>query len=378
MFEQVQVPAEQRKMRGIIGKNKTDSRAHGKKRLRFFHLSLFEKVIVVNVVMVIGEALAGLWVTSHNVEAHHYLIDTTFIVLSVLFILATNTVLLHATFRPLFRLQSTMRAVSIGQTAMRTPVPSDPDIGELAQTFNEMLDQLEESRREQAMVILQAQEEERRRIARELHDETSQRLTALLIHTEVLSQRLAAVPETSISQHTRTQLEEGFTRLTKLTQGTLDTIRVLAQQLRPSVLDDLGLEAALRWLAEDSHQHLHLAVEFHVHVQKTAPHLSPLPSVYETTLFRIAQESLTNAARHARAKHVSVTLNYNQHDITLLVTDDGCGFDPCQVKAGSGIRGMRERATLLQGTLTLQSSTEQGTTVQAVFPFLPINEERHI
>lgn len=354
-----------------------NSRSSEGKRLLSFHLSLFEKVIVVNVVMVIIEALAGLWVTSHNIEAHHYLIDTAFIVLSILFILTTNTVLLHATFRPLFRLRSTMRAVSMGQTAMRTSVPSDPDIGELAQTFNDMLDQLEESRREQAMSILQAQEEERRRIARELHDETSQLLTALLIHTEVLSQRLAAVPEASIAQHTRVQLEEGFAGLTKLTQSTLDTIRVLAQQLRPSVLDDLGLEAALRWLTEDSHQHFHLTVEFHVYVQKMASHLSHLPAVYETTLFRIAQESLTNAARHAHAKHVSVTLNYNQYDITLSVTDDGCGFDPCQMKAGLGIRGMRERATLLEGTLTLQSSPEGGTTVRAVFP-LPINEERWI
>ena len=375
VFEQV--PMEQRKMRGVINSNKPDSRSPGRKRLRSFHLSLFEKVIVVNVVMMIIEALAGLWVTSHNLEAHHYLIDTSFIVLGVFFILATNTVLLHTTFRPLFRLQSTMRAVSRGQTEMRTSVPSDPDIGELAQTFNEMLDQLEESRREQAMVILQAQEEERRRIARELHDETSQRLTALLIHTEVLSQRLASVPASSISQYTRTQLEEGFAGLAELTQGTLDTIRILAQQLRPSILDDLGLEAALRWLAEDSRQHLHLTVEFHINVQKTASHLSHLPAMLETTLFRIAQESLTNAARHAHAEHISITLNYDQRNITLSVIDNGCGFNPSEVKAGLGIRGMRERAALLEGTITLRSAPEQGTTVQASFP-LPINVERRM
>jgi len=360
---------EQHKLRGVINSNKPKGRSLGGKRLRSFHLSLFEKVIVVNVVMVVVEALAGLWVTSHNIEAQHYLIDTAFIVLGVLFILATNTALLYTTFRPLFRLQSTIRAVSMGQTDMRTTVPSDPDIGELAQTFNEMLDQLEEARREQAMVILQAQEEERRRIARELHDETSQRLTALLIHTEVLSQRLATVPESSMFQPTRTQLEEGFIKLAELTQGTLDTIRVLAQQLRPSVLDDLGLEAALRWLAEDSRQRFYLTVTFQVKVQETTAHFSHLPAVYETTIFRIAQESLTNVARHAHAKHVSCILNYDHNSITLTVTDDGCGLDPSQVKAGLGLRGMSERAALLNGATTFQSSPGEGTTIQAVFPF---------
>jgi two-component system sensor histidine kinase UhpB len=318
--------------------------------------------------MLVAEALAGLWVTSHNLESHHYLIDTIFIVLAVLIILVINITLLHATFRPLFRLQSTMRAISMGQTDMRTPVPSDSDIGELAQTFNEMLDQLEEARREQAMVILQAQEEERRRIARELHDETSQRLTALLIHTEVLTQRLAGVPESSISQQTRTQIEEGFAGLTKLTQGSLDTIRVLAQQLRPSVLDDLGLEAALRWLAEDSRERFHLSVECYIKMQETTSYRSHLPPVYETTIFRIAQESLTNAARYAHSEHVSLTLNYDRNDIILSVTDDGCGFDPTQVKAGLGIRGMRERAMLLGGTLRLDSLPDKGTMVHAIFP----------
>ena len=363
-------------MRGVISSNKPNGPSLGGKRLnRSFHLSLFEKVIVVNVVMVIVEALAGLWVTSHNIEAHHYFIDTAFIVLSVLFILATNTLLLYTTFRPLFRLQSTMRAISMGQTNLRTSVPSDPDIGELAQAFNEMLDQLEETRREQAMVILQAQEEERRRIARELHDETSQRLTALLIHTEVLNQRLTAVPVTNISHQTRTQLEEGFAKLAELTTGTLDTIRILAQQLRPTVLDDLGLEAALRWLAKDSRQHLHLAVAFQVNVLQNAAHHPSLPAVYETTIFRIAQESLTNVARHAQAQHASFALHYDLHNITLSVTDDGCGFDPYHIKAGLGIRGMRERASLLQGTLTLDSSPQHGTTVQAIFPYPSLQKD---
>jgi two-component system sensor histidine kinase UhpB len=341
---------------------------------RQIHLSLFEKVIIVNVAMLIVEALAGLWVTSHNLESHHYLIDTAFIVLAALFILVTNIALLHTTFQPLFRLQSTMRAVSMGQTDMRSTVPADPDIGELALTFNEMLDQMEEARREQAMSILQAQEEERRRVSRELHDETSQRLTALLIHAEILSQRITTLAASSISRETRTQLEEECVTLTKLTQGTLDTIRDLAQQLRPRILDDLGLEAALRWLAEDSRQRFHIAVDFHIVVQEHAAHLAHLPPDYETALFRIAQESLTNSARHAHAQHVTCSLRYDLHDILLSVSDNGCGFDPSAAKAGLGLRGMRERATLLGGNLSLHSSPQKGTTVQAVLP-LPRTRE---
>jgi two-component system sensor histidine kinase UhpB len=357
-------------MRGTVKQDHQEKSISRERTHRLIHLSLFEKVIIVNIAMLIVEAVAGLWVTSHNLESHHYLIDTSFIVLAALFILITNIALLHTTFRPLFRLQSTMRAVSMGQTDMRSEVPADPDIGELALTFNEMLDQMEEARREQAMGILQAQEEERRRVARELHDETSQRLTALLIHAEILSQRLTTLPPSCVPQETQAQLREECVTLTKLTQGTLDTIRVLAQQLRPSVLDDLGLEAALRWLAEDSRQRFHLVVDFHFDMQEDAlhPHLSHLPSDYETALFRIAQESLTNAARHAQAQHVTCLLRYDPHDILLSVSDDGCGFDPASSKAGLGIRGMRERATLLGGTLSIHSSLKKGTTVQATFP----------
>src|SRR5690349_8501949 len=157
--------------------------------------------------MLVCEALAGLWITSHNLEAYHYLIDTSFIVVATLFTLLINVLLLRASFRPLFGLLRTMRAVSAGKTNARaTTDTSDSEIGELAQAFNSMLDRLETIRREQAMLILQAQEEERRRVALELHDESSQNLTALLVYTEVLSQSLRDLPETVISKDGREQL----------------------------------------------------------------------------------------------------------------------------------------------------------------------------
>src|SRR5581483_6404365 len=333
--------------------------------LQSWHLSLFEKVILVNSIMLIGEALAGIWVTSHNLEAQHYLIDTGFIVLATLFTLAINAILLRASFRPLFSLLATIRAVSAGKTQERATVPpSASEISELAQAFNSMLDRLEVARREQTLLIIQAQEEERRRIALELHDEAGQNLTALLIHTEVLHQTFRTLPSATITNDVYRQMEDGLQQLTRLTQLTLENVRVLAQQLRPSVLDDLGLLAAFRWLAEDSQQRLHLNVILDIAgIEQNELHL---PAVYETALFRIAQESMTNIARHAHTQHAMIVLTQDQHNICLQIQDDGCGYDPAQQRKGSGIIGMQERATLLGGTLTLHSQTRKGTTVRAV------------
>ncbi len=339
-------------------------------QIRRWQLSLFEKVILVNSIMLIGEALAGFWVTSHSLETHHYIIDTSFIVVATLFTLFINIILLRASFRPLFNLLSTIREVSSGQTKARATIAtSASEISELAQAFNSMLDRLEAARHEQTMLILQAQEEERRRIALELHDETGQNLTALLIHTEVLKQGLSTIPEDA-----RNHLRSGLCQLEQLTQHTLESIRVLAQQLRPSVLDDLGLVAAFRWLVEDSSQRLHLTVDLSVEGDADAFHT--LPQAYETTLFRIAQESLTNIARHAQTHHASILLRQDQHTLSLQIQDHGCGYDPNQQHIGSGVIGMRERATLLKGSLTIQARSGQGTIIKAVLPLPTVEMER--
>src|SRR6266550_6138928 len=300
-----------------------------------WRLSLFEKVILANSILLIGEALVGLWVTSHTLEAQHYLIDTSFLILAALLGLFINVLLLRASFHPLFALLSTIRTVSAGKTSERARITrSDAEISELAQAFNGMLDRLETIRREQTRLILQAQEEERRRLALELHDESSQNLTALLVHVEILNQSLQALPEEAIIHAAREQLHGGLQQLNHLTQGTLDNIRILAQQLRPSVLDDLGLQSALRWLAEDSRERLQLPVEVHQECIEESVRTQKHAALYETTLFRIAQESLTNAARHAYAQRVWLSLTQDLHSIRLQVRDDGCGFDPLQKQIG--------------------------------------------
>lgn len=342
-----------------------------------WRLSLFEKVILANSLILIGEALAGLWVTSHNIETHHYLIDTSFIVLATLIGLVVNIFLLRASFRPLFSLLATMRTVSAGKTNERvTGIAPGSEIGELAHTFNTMLDSLETARREQSLLILQAQEEERRRLALELHDESSQNLTALLVHIEVLKQQLQTLPDSTSIREARPRFDGELDYLTGITQQTLEDIRVLAQQLRPSVLDDLGLQAAFRWLAEDVRQRLQLAVELRIDNIELTLQGYAQQAIYETTLFRIAQESLTNVARHAHASRVSISLVQKQGQICLCIHDDGNGFDPSSLKQGLGIFSMRERAALLNGAIRVESRPEQGTIVEAVLP-LPVGiEER--
>ncbi len=344
-----------------------------RKRLQ---LSLFEKVILGNSLLLVSEALAGLWVTSHSLETHHYFIDISFIVIATLLILLTNALLLRASFRPLFTLLTTIREISKGKTDARAKlVASDSEVGELAQAFNTMLDKLDAARREQAMLIMQAQEEEQRRIALELHDEAGQNLTALLIHLELLHQYIQAFPSTDISEEAQKQLERGLTQVNVLTQQTLEGIRVLAQQLRPSVLDDLGLVAAFRWLAEDSRQRLKLTVDLSIHDVEGTRKKNHLLPAHEIALFRIAQESLTNIARHAHARHVFLSLTQYPHAIVVCIRDDGNGYDIEQTKTGFGIFGMQERATLLRGKLTITSRRGEGTTVEATLPLCTLHGE---
>lgn len=347
--------------------------SQSKHRPRAWQLSLFEKVILVNTLMLACEALTGLWVTSHSLESHHYLIDTAFLAGAVLVMLGINILLLRASFRPLFALLQTIRSIGAGRTHVRASVPAgSTEIRELASAFNGMLDRLEAARRAQAMLILQAQEEERRRVALELHDESGQNLTALLVHTEILQQSLQALPAVSLTAEAREQLRAGLQQLTRLAQRTLESVHTLSQQLRPAVLDDLGLHAALRWLAEDCRQRLCLGVDLYLEPRAdgTEHGYSPL---YETTLFRVAQESLTNVARHAQATHVSIALLEDERQVSLRIHDNGRGYQARRQPAGLGIRGMRERVALLHGSFCLAAEPGGGTTVEVVLPLLAEN-----
>jgi PAS domain S-box-containing protein len=217
--------------------------------------------------------------------------------------------------------------------------------------------------------VLAAQEEERKRIARELHDETAQSLSTLLINMDLLD------PYVSRGDPV---LQTGFERIRQLTRRTLDGTRALSHDLRPTILDDVGLAAALQWFADEFTKTFQLPV--HVHFDEASPAARAatpaLTPEQEIALFRIAQEALTNTGKYADATHAGLTLAMEDGTATLVVEDDGKGFEPDRLtgptrQGGLGMYGMRERAELLGGTLAVDAAPGQGTRITVVIPLNP-------
>ncbi|HEY7834610.1 MAG TPA: sensor histidine kinase [Ktedonobacterales bacterium] len=353
-------------------------------------VSTFEKVIAANSIIIVLATLAGWWITQHNPETYHYLIDTTFIALAATLGLVVNFLALRAAFAPLRDLLATMRAVERGDLEARLRArESDRDVLMIARAFNAMLDQLAHARDGVAARVLRAQEAERRHLALELHDQTGQSLTALTLHAEAIAQRLARETSPAATQ-ARAQAE----RLAGLAQRTLAEVQTLSRHLRPPVLDDLGLEAALRWLADDACERLGVTVAVRVRgvdgvdgvhdidgessVDAPSGSAQIARSDGDTALYRVAQEGITNAVRHGHARHIVVSLRESPAWIWLTVADDGEGFVPRNLPAtgadqrrggGTGLEGMRERMRLLGGTLVVRSRPGHGTAVRAVLPW---------
>jgi len=271
--------------------------------------------------------------------------------------------------QPIQRLRDSARAVQAGDLSQRVAVDRQDEIGELSSAFNAMtadlarsraeLERKEEMRARLLEQVITAQEDERKRIARELHDETSQALTSLMVGLKVLEGR----PELA-------GMRETLADLRALTGKTLDAVHDLALQLRPSVLDDLGLVPAVDRLVADFQRTHEIQLVFETNL-RTGPRL---PAALETALYRITQEALTNVARHAGAHTVSLLAEARDGSVSLIVEDDGRGFDvaSCMTHTQNdrclGVFGMRERATLLGGTLTIESTPGSGTTVFVEVP----------
>jgi len=206
--------------------------------------------------------------------------------------------------------------------------------------------------REALQRVVTAQELERQRLARELHDETGQALTSILLG-------MRSVEEARTGE----ELGEAVERVRELVRSTLQDVRQLAVDLRPKALDDFGLVAALERLVESFREQTGIAVVLQAVVQER------LPPDIETALYRIVQESLTNIVKHARAGTVSIVLTRTQRSATVVVEDDGVGFEPARAREdGLGLVGMRERVGLLGGRLTVESRPGAGTTFVAEVP----------
>ncbi|HEU5347625.1 MAG TPA: sensor histidine kinase [Ktedonobacterales bacterium] len=346
---------------------------------KLFALPLLYKVLFANSLVILLGATLGTYLATRIKDTNSLVVLVGFVMLGLIISVVINYALLKFALSPLTRLRETMKQAQAGDMASKAPVTGfDPDADSLARTFNTMLAAIDELSKTRAIQILHAQEQERKRIARELHDETSQVLTSLLIS-------LAMLEESVPSESARARIAD--TRA--LAHQTLRAVRNLSIDLRPSALDDLGLLPALRWYIKEYQQKCGIEVEF------TASGLKDrLPAEMETAIYRIIQESLTNTAKHAHARKVWVIVNEECDAIHARVSDDGCGFDaPAVMRTpwqdrGLGLGGMMERASLLNGSVDIASQQGNGTTIRVRIPLpsaphpnesaLPVYPERQV
>ena len=339
-------------------------------------MPIFWRILLTNLITVLGGALLATWLTNRFLEPGG--VTTAMHVAMIVVALAVSALIIwfgvRHTFRPLRELRRAIEAFYAGDPNARPPLRhgGDPDTREIAAAVNHLWDELqranatvaEQNRRLVALTgqVISAQEEERRRIARELHDEAGQGLTMLIVGLERGEQ---AMPGEHLAAARAT-----VRRLRDLAVQTLEEIRNLALDLRPSLLDDLGLVAAVRWYARTCAARAGLPVEVRLDGIDEADRL---PADVETTVFRIVQEGLTNVVKHAGAGQVRVELRRDGPRLVARVADDGVGvppFDAANAERGGrlGLFGMVERAKLLGGEIEIGPRPGGGTLLELRLP----------
>lgn len=323
---------------------------------RLLRVPLLGKLAGANVLIVLV-ALVGIAAVRslHNPDNAAWVLG-----IALAFSFVVNFVLVYVALRPLSDLQEAAELVSSGDLAARVP-PSqlaDRDMARVGITLNALLDRLMADRarmRRLAAQVLSAQDEERARVARELHDSTAQTLTAVML-------QLGAAAQASKSP----EMDDSLATMRELVADALEEVRSLSHTMHPRVLDDLGLTAALEWLARQTRAQ----ETFDVRVIADAETSLIRPEV-GSVLYRVAQEALRNAARHAEARNVELRVRHDATSATLEVTDDGRGFDVKRAeerRPGMGLFSMRERVALVNGTLSVISAPARGTRVVATIP----------
>jgi two-component system sensor histidine kinase UhpB len=274
-----------------------------------------------------------------------------------------NVVMLQRRFRPLERLVDEMERADLTQPGANLQAPADgahepEEVERLQRAFRRMLERLEAERRRTSSTALAAQEEERARVARDLHDEVNQSLTALLLRLEAA--RVKAPVE----------LAHELADTKALANRAMEELLMLARQLRPTALDDLGLKAALAGHVKE----LGGRGEIEASLESQGD-FSALPPDVQLVVYRVAQEALSNAAQHSGAEHVRVRLERAGDRVQLTVSDDGSGFTFDQAARGLGIAGMRERALLVGGDVQVESRPDVGTYVSLTVPLDSADKE---
>ncbi|MGW4371361.1 histidine kinase [Nocardia takedensis] len=309
--------------------------------------ALFRRVCLINgSVFALGTLVLA--VSPATVSARIRLTEVPVLVVGLAVILAANAFLLRNSLAPLDDLVASMRRVDPPHRAGRVDGRGNRDLAHLIESFNAMLDRLEAERSVAGATALAAQEGERQRIARELHDEIGQSLTVALLRLKRVVDRAPEPLRTEIGDARET------------VRGCLDEVRGIARRLRPDVLEDLGLHSALNALCHEFARSAGITV-----AREIDPALTRLEPDVELVCYRVAQESLTNVLRHAGADRVSLRLDARDDLVSLRIRDNGRGGARCD---GAGIRGMRERALLVNATLRITSPPAGGTDVRLDIP----------
>jgi two-component system, NarL family, sensor histidine kinase UhpB len=319
--------------------------------VRFSRLPLLWRVFAINATLLVIATLL-LVLARERVHTSLAVVEGLDVALGLAVMLAANLALLRHTLGPVERLVGRMRTVDLLRPGQRLVEAGGAEVAELVRVFNEMLDRLEAERQESGRRVLGAQEAERARIARGLHDEVGQVLTGVLLQLDSLAvtaddERRGAVEETKAA--VRQALEE---------------VRRIARELRPEMLEHLGLVSALTELTRKFADQSGLRIE-----RRFADGLPPLSDAAELAVYRVVQESLTNVARHAQASRVEVALEPGARSVVLRVVDDGRGIDEATALNGhGGVRGMREHAVLVGGALAVKGAREGGVEVRLEVP----------
>jgi two-component system sensor histidine kinase UhpB len=317
----------------------------GKMRSR----TLLTQVLFVNTVLVALTAFVAAVVARDRLEEAASTEGLLMIGLAVCGVVLLNSILLRRRLEPIERLVETMSSVDLASPGKRSLVSrgAASEVRRLSADFNRMMERLEHERRESGRAVLRAQEVERSRIAQDLHDEVNQALTAILLR---LQATIGDAPP---------GLQEELRESQQLVTQAMDELLHLARQLRPTALDDHGLVPALTSQVADFGERTGIRSTFRRHGA-----VPPLSDEEQLVIYRVTQESLSNVAQHSSARHVDVELSFVGRTI-LRVRDDGDGFNvSSNGRARLGVSGMRERALLVGGHLTIFSEPGDGTTIE--------------
>ena len=319
--------------------------------MRFSRLPLLWRVFGINATLLVIATLL-LALTPVTIHAPIAFVEAVSLVVGLVVMLTANLVLLRHTLRPIRRLIAGMRMVDLLRPGQRLVEGGGVEAAELVRAFNQMLERLEVERRESARRALRAQEAERLRIARGLHDEVGQVLTGVLLELDFLA--------SAAGDDRRRGVED----TKQAVRHALEEVRRIARELRPEMLEQLGLTSALTELSRRFAEQSGVAVE-----RRFAEDLPPLSAEAELAVYRVAQESLTNVARHAQASQVDLALEPGPGSVVLRVVDDGRGMaETIATNGHGGLRGMRERALLAGGALAVKPSRDGGVEVRLEVP----------